>query len=353
MKKKNVLKIFHLPDDMGMRAYSLSRSEKVLSLDSQMIVRRRGVHDSAWVKPLQSSNKLVFFWKLLKAFISTLKADVIMANNGASLLDFSRFHLDLLDIRIYKFLGKKIIVTYQGCDVRMCRDCPIRDSLSSNEKCVNCPPQYSYADFDRIKRRRLNIWLRYADAVLGITPDLCRVEGVKYTPHAKLVQQNLKKNKKKDGKIFIAHPPKPQIKGTDKIEEEICKLVKEYPNTVEYVSISGLSWKECQKVLSDCDIVVDQILYGWYGGISVEAALLGTLPIAYIDSDLLRFIPENMRNNLPVYSIFNKDELFGTLRRLIKDRELLARETLRCHKSAMKFHEGKAVSKFLIKEYYE
>lgn len=351
------MKIVHLPSDLGMRAYSLSRAEQELGLDSWMIVKRIGIHNSSSVQPLLSNNLLGSILCLLIAWRNSLKADVIMANQSSTLLDFGRINFELLDLPIYKLLRKRIIVTYQGCDIRFCENCPIRAALSSEETCTNVPKNLNYQEFDNWKLKRFQIWSKYADAILGITPDLCRVQGVMYSPHAKFIENvNYAKNfprKPANSTIRIAHMPKQHIKGSEWIEPILKKLEVNFPNKVEYIKISGLSWQDSLKTLANCDILIDQVLSGWYGGISVEAALLGVLPIAYIDSDLLRFVPENMGVNLPVLALSDKEELPSVLEKLISHRDYLTQEALRCHKSALQFHEAKVVAKQLISQYYQ
>ena len=352
-------KVVHLPADLGMRAYSLSQVERASGLESYMIVRSRGVHNSDWVEPLYSSNPIVYGWRLLRAFLKSSKADVIMANAGTSLIDFPRLHLELMDVALYRLLGKRLIVTYQGCDIRLCESCPIRASLEAqalSETCVNVPLGFTYRKFDRLKLKRFKVWSRYADVILGITPDLCLMEGIVYSPHAKLLDAlELKATKNEDqgdSKVRIAHMPKKHVKGSEWIEQQLETLCVNFPNEVEYVPIEGLAWKDCLKVLSSCDILIDQVLQGWYGGISVEAALLGVFPIAYVNPDFLRFVPDNMRNDLPVLALEDKVDLLHVLEQLISCRDGILQEAARCRQSALKFHEAKAVAQRIIEQYY-
>jgi hypothetical protein len=350
------LRVVHLPTDLGMRAYSLSRAESELGLDSRMIVRQAGVHNSAAIQPLHSPSRIAYLWRVLRSFLRTLRADVIMANQGATLLDFPSAGVELADLPVYRAAGKKIVVTFQGCDVRACEGCPVRASLPPSETCVNVLPGLTYEQFDWMKQRRLRIWRRYADVILGITPDLCRAHGVRYTPHAKYLEEDvpaLRRDEARSGPVLrIAHMPKPHIKGTEWIEPQIETMRSRFPGRVEYVPIAGVSWKAALGLLASCDVLIDQVLIGWYGGISVEAALLGVLPIAYIDADLLRFVPKEMRNDLPVLALSAKEELPAVLEGLLRDPERLREEQRRCTDSAMRFHEAHTVAEDLIRQHY-
>jgi glycosyltransferase involved in cell wall biosynthesis len=48
------------------------------------------------------------------------------------------------------------------------------------------------------------------------------------------------------------------------------------------------------------DLVIDQLLVGWYGGMAVEAMALGKPVISYIREGDLRFIPPAMSSQLPI-----------------------------------------------------
>jgi hypothetical protein len=350
------LRIVHLPTDLGMRAYSLSQAERRLGHDSDVIVRMAGVHQSGSARPLQARNRLVAAWRWLVAMVRALRADVVMANSGSTLLDFSTRspRLHLMELPLYRAMGKRVVVTFQGCDVRPCEGCPVRASLPDGVACVNLPPGSSYDDFDRHKARRLERWRANADLVLGITPDLCRVPGVQYSPHAKWIageQAAPAPRERRPGTLRIAHMPRACIKGTEWFEPRMAEFAAEFPGRVEYVPITGMSWTEALRTLASCDVLLDQLLVGWYGGISVEAALLGVLPIARVDPDLLRFVDSPMRDDLPVLGLRDREELFPRLRSFLEDPESLRREAERCRRSALAYHEAGVVAQGLLQRH--
>jgi hypothetical protein len=279
-----------------------------------------------------------------------------MFNQGISLLHMPRIKLNLIDAPVYKYLGKRIIVTYQGCDIRICEMCPVRKEITKYDQCKNVPIGMTYSQYDKAKMKLYNIWVKYADAILGITPDLCRVDGVVYSPHAKYLPTiNTKRKNDRDSaneKYLIGHMFKKHHKGSEFIEKELDRLCSNYPNKVEYIKIGGLSWRGCLETLSSCDILIDQVLLGWYGGISVEAALLGTLPLAYIDKEILQYVPKDMRKDLPVLGLEDKENLYSTLVNLIHDEDFLTRETGRCRTSANRWHDARNVSRQIIERYY-
>ena len=348
-------RIIHAPTDLGMRGYSLCKAERALGLDSRQIVRRKGVHVSGFVDELQSSNKLIYLFRLSKALMQMLVADVIVFNSGRSLLDFTDYNLPLLDLPIWSLLGKRVVVTYQGCDVRPCCGCPVRDAITDGMPCRVLAKNLTYDAFDAAKKIRLRKFRKYAHVLLGITPDLCQVEGIVYSPHAKSLSANslaVTPFERAALPLRIGHMPKNHIKGSEQIEPIILSLCEQYPDKYQYVPITGLPWKEALEELKSCHIVVDQILMGWYGGISVESALLGVPSVAQINSELLKFIPEPMRNDLPVILINDISELSRLLEHFAKDRKALDKEALRCNRSARKWHDAQVVARDMIQDHY-
>ena len=61
-----------------------------------------------------------------------------------------------------------------------------------------------------------------------------------------------------------------------------------------------MSNREARKIYESADLLVDQLLCGWYGGLAVELMALGTPVVCYIREEDLHFIPEKMRNKLPI-----------------------------------------------------
>jgi hypothetical protein len=310
------------------------------------------------VRPLRSRNRLVTAWRWAGALLRAFRSDVVMANSGSTLMDFSTRSVHLAELPVYRALGKRVIVTFQGCDVRPCEGCPVRAALPAGEMCDNVPSGWDYDRFDAYKRRRLARWRRYADVLLGITPDLCRVEGVRYTPHAKWLAEGsapAPRPPRAPGDtrpLRIAHMPKRHIKGSEWVEPALRELCAERPGQVEYVPISGMGWNEALRALASCDVLVDQVLIGWYGGISVEAAMLGVLPLAVVDPALLRHVEPPLRDDLPVLGLARKEEMLPALRRLLDDPALLRREAERCRRSALANHEAQAVAAELARRYY-
>jgi glycosyltransferase involved in cell wall biosynthesis len=70
----------------------------------------------------------------------------------------------------------------------------------------------------------------------------------------------------------------------------------------EFQLVEDLTQAEAKELYRRADIVVDQLLLGWYGGLAVEAMALGRPTVAYLRDDDLSFLPAQMRAEIPVIS---------------------------------------------------
>lgn len=111
---------------------------------------------------------------------------------------------------------------------------------------------------------------------------------------------------------LVLHAPTNQaFKGTEAIEKAIEALKNEVP--FRYVRIENMAHREATQWYKNADIVIDQILCGSYGLLSVEAMAYGKPVIAFIRPDLaLRM------NDLPICSA-NPDTIYDVLGELLRN----------------------------------
>jgi glycosyltransferase involved in cell wall biosynthesis len=69
---------------------------------------------------------------------------------------------------------------------------------------------------------------------------------------------------------------------------------------VEFDLVEGVDRHEARRRLERADVVVDQLLVGWYGGVAVEAMALGKPVVAYLRHEDLCAVPAEMRRELPI-----------------------------------------------------
>jgi glycosyltransferase involved in cell wall biosynthesis len=155
-------------------------------------------------------------------------------------------------------------------------------------------------------------------------PDLFRV-----VPEATLVQQAIdldywkpercEPQSREDGIIRIAHAPSMRRKkGTEFVERAIAHLQTE-SIPVELVLIEKLPFNQVKALYESCDIGVDQVLYGWYGKVSIELMALGRPVVCFIDPQWFPY-----RADMPIVNASPRD-LTDRLRELVQDVNLRKR----------------------------
>ena len=187
------------------------------------------------------------------------------------------------DIPLLKARKKKILFRFSGFDVR----------LPSKDKKVNpySPFNYGYTHkFDEKSQQKfLDFLEEYVDQFLVQDPELQQ-----FCPKAKIIPRalNLKdwKNigiEKSDVPLIVHAPSDPLCKGTNFILKAVEDLKEEGLN-FEFKLISGLTHKEAIEYYQKSDIVIDQILIGATGVLSLEAMALGKPVIVYLREDLFK-----------------------------------------------------------------
>ena len=241
-----------------------------------------------------------------------------------NLLDYDIYHfewgLDLYrDSRFAKKianLGKPIICTYHGQDMRTRGVMPMMNKLSQ----LNLTSEFDLLDkHPRIKY----LFLPY--------------DTTRYKPNFSLNRS-----------IKICHSPTNRYyKGSDEIIS-ICEKIALREN-VEFVLIENMSHSAAMQIKSECDIFIDQINNrgGWgYGMNSIEALSMGLCCITELVPQYVNFIPDH-----PFINITEKT-LKEELENLINDPEKIIEYKKRSREWVAKYHEvEKVIDKLYV--YYE
>ncbi len=257
---------------------------------------------------------------------------------GVTLLPFN------LDLPILKLLGKKIIMSYCGSDVRLFEIERRRNPYISLLETGRNKPEN-----DGKKKLRMlwhNFWVDKFTAgeiiyksVLRMIPKrkvddsmFVSVDGVdtsEITP---------KYASKKIPKIVHA-PTDEDLKGTKYLEKTLENL-KEKGLSFEYMKINDRDHDEAMKDYRTADIIVDQLLIGGMGKFSVEAMALGKPVVVYLNEDIASELPD-----VPIVNanIHNLDEVLTELIQCPKKRKKIG-------KRARKFVENHCEKRDLLEE---
>ena len=352
------MKVLHCPTDVGGNPWCLSRAERMLGIQSDVVVFK-----STWLK--YPADKRLYFEK--KHFISRELSrlrffkqaieeyDVFHFNFGRSIIDypFSGF-FNHIDLPLLKKMGKKIVVTFQGCDARIKSFCIKNFKISA---CAECDVWYCNFILDQFKKKRIQKVLKYADQVFVLNPDLLHVvPDAEFLPYCADTHRltKLQKNKNKivneenKNTITILHAPTSRaIKGT-KYLLQACKKLRENGYNIELQLIEKTSHEKAIRMYLDADIVVDQLLVGWYGAFAVEVMALGKPVICYLREEDLNFLP--FKDKIPIINAtpFN---IYDVLKNIIDEFNNLSRISKLCKRYVRFVHDPIKIAKRVIKAY--
>jgi glycosyltransferase involved in cell wall biosynthesis len=232
---------------------------------------------------------------------------------GSSLLGFGRHpHLDLPLLRA---MGKRIFVHFRGLDLVDLEYFDYLRAIGRGES-VPEPPMSRPEQLESLRR-----WRKHAHGLLVSEPDLLWV-----APEAELVQQaidlttwstqRVAPQSVEDGIIRVVHAPSMRRKkGTEFVEASVAELQDE-GLPVELILLEGMPATEVQAHYQRADIGIDQVIYGWYGKVSVELMATGRPVICYINDELRPY-----RADMPIVSARPTD-LTDQLRTLVRDADL-------------------------------
>lgn len=260
------------------------------------------------------------------------------------------FLQDKKDIELIKAAGKKMVMHHRGNDVRS--RTRARQGKDYTNPYVNA--DCSFPD-EQIEQNLKYFAKHMACAIVQdyelykYVIDYYQAEGKPVFVLPRLIKTSsfspLYPKPQKNQPLQIVHAPTNRaFKGSDAIEQVINQLKSQYP--IEYKSVEGLTHQQALEIYKRADIVIDQILCGAYGNLSVEAMALGKPVICYIRPDLVSHYPQD----LPIISA-NPDTLYAVLQQLLKHPEQLYHLGQKGRQYVEKHHEASKVIQELLQIY--
>jgi len=308
---KNSLKILHVGNIAGI-ATTLANEQKkmghkatVMSFNKHCLFHKSDYDNYILDKIPFNIFKNIFL--ILKLFP---KHDVLHFH-ARSILPF------FLDLPLWKFLGKTIVVHYHGSDIRY------KNNSLCVKKCANC------------------VFVSTPD-LLEWAPDAIWVPNpIDVDKYSNLGEFN---NQESESILIIHAPTVREVKGTQYIVDAIDKL-KQEGYTVELKILECLSHDQIIMEFIKADIIVDQLLLGWYGVVSIEGMSLKKPVCVYIRDDLIQFIPKGSFVNC------NPENIYVILKRVIEDSNLRKDIATNGYDFVCKFHNAEMVAKVIVAKY--
>ena len=291
-----------------------------------------------------SANPLASFLQRIYVFFKILPRYEIWHFNYATTFFF--YPVNLL---ILKLCGKKIVCTFRGSEVLSGLDFMPSRSIINNVK-FSWPEWYrtlvNLSFFIKFKMKlRIKVFRWLSDKIILTGPFLISSVG-KYDeiiPYGRDITQiqfnSLGKNQRKALRILHA-PSRDETKGTDEVIKIFKKLSHEYPMH-DFKILRALPHEELVEEMARADIVIDQLLVGWYGGQAVEAMALGKCVMSFINPVYLELMV--FGRDLPIFNT-NLWNLKNDLETLIKSPALRQKLGERGLKFVKKFHSAQKIA---------
>ncbi|MDQ0207863.1 glycosyltransferase [Alkalicoccobacillus murimartini] len=257
---------------------------------------------------------------------------------------------DFRDLEWIKKTGGKVIMHHRGTDVRTrvlakngadyenhyvnaessLPDDMIHENLVTFSKYIDAAIVQDYELYKYVKP-----YYEKENVPIHVLPRLCMIND--YKPSYPSITTT---------RPLVVHAPSQrEFKGTEEVEKAVVELQQEIP--FDFQLIENTTHKEATALYQNADIIVDQILCGMYGNLSVEAMALGKAVIAYIRPDLKETLPQT----LPIQSA-NPDTIKEVLRGLLLDAHARHRLGVEGRNYVEAYHDAVTVTKKL-KEIYQ
>lgn len=362
------LRVLHLPTTVGGNPQGLARAERALGLDSHSLTFQQTVYqypaDEVLFDPADGwLRREAKRWAVLRRALRDY--DVVhfnfgetlfpcrlpSARPGAPLARLYRRAVQFVDLRLLKRAGKAVFVTYQGDDARQGDYCRQHFEISPAGE---VEPDYYSPETDARKRRMIRAMDRWADRIYALNPDLLHVLPARaaFLPYASVDLPDWDPAPRAPGAppVVLHAPSHRGVKGTRFVLDAVTRLKAEGV-PVELLLVEGLSHAEARRLYLRADLLVDQLLCGWYGALAVELMALGRPVVAYLREADLAFLPAAMRHELPMISA-TPASIYTVLRELLTARRYELPELGRRSRAYVeRWHDPLEVARQLKRDY--
>lgn len=346
------MRVLHLRSSIGANAYNLAVGERKNGLSSTVIIDDPTMYSNQADVILKSSkNKYLNLIQRIRFFMKiSNKFDVIHYSWGSMLIQARKYNLFGLDLKYFKNKGKVIAVTFQGSDARQARYCVDNyETTFYTEK-----DAFEQKEDDERRAFRIKFYDENADLIYAINPDLMNVlpARAKFRPYTKLQPEEWVphySNYQKERTVILHAPTKRHVKGTDYIVNAVEKLQSEGYN-IEFLLLENIPNSKVIEYYKKADLVIDQLLVGWYGGFAVECMALGKPVMCYIRESDMKHIPAQMNKDMPIIRV-NKETLYEQLKKVLDNKQDLETVAYKSREYIETWHDPKIIARGIIADY--
>ncbi len=251
--------------------------------------------------PIDKTHPLLLYLYSVSFFIFSLfRYDIFHFISGETILTRK---LRRYELWVYRLFGKKVIMHFVGSDIRSedyikWKGENIEEYLEGTK---NKPKMTEEFQDKLISDAR-----KYARRIIVSTPDLLEImpEAI-YFPvliDANEFEEKFRQDQNVNSSVIkVLHSPSGfGLKGSLYIETILAELKEIYQDKIELMlpgkdkrSSYSMTRYDLLHTFKKTDIVIDQMLIGWYGLKSVEALTYGCNVVCYIEKGLENYIEED------------------------------------------------------------
>jgi hypothetical protein len=215
-----------------------------------------------------------------------------------------------LEFLIYRIFRRRVVLSFVGADIRSTAYLARKEKALQNEPArrgeprrLDCGPVT-----EPWQRRLLRDAAHFGDAVLVSTPDLLELlPDADYLPVTLDVDQIYQRLQevpvatRRSNEVVLFHAGHQwHTKGTASILRAMKDVQEEFngrarivvPGITPRYTGYAVTREEMFTLMRAADIVVDQVLVGWYGMLSIEALLAGKVAVCYLDERFASHLPD-------------------------------------------------------------
>ena len=352
------MRVLHAPINIGNQPWVLSRNERKLGIESDLIVHYvpPTLHyraDKA-LGSLGGDSEAELRARIGAGLTAPLEYDVLHYYFGRTLFswdDYRSSPLRLLDLKIAKALGRRVFFTLQGCDVRLAGESSRRNAITPCRKGLCQFFEACTTQLDAARRNLIADALPLADRVFYLNPELGHyVRGAEFLPYSNVEVSDVEVVPPSvRGPVTIVHAPTDAtIKGTPAILEALDALRGQYD--FELVLVQNMSHEEAMRIYRRADLVIDQVLAGWYGGLAVEVMAMGKPVLCYLREADFGNVPAAMVADLPIRNV-RPTHLAPDIAAALDRRAEWPEWSARSRRYVERWHDPAAIAAAMIRAY--
>lgn len=254
------------------------------------------------------------------------------------------FFSDKRDLAMLKQAGKKMIVHHHGSDIRVLSVAKrlnpyvrVKPEWTEEKIYSNVETLSGYIDHAVVQDPELEGYISHMYKHTHIIPHTINVRNFK--PKYP--------DPRKTSPLVVHAPTSRDLKGTEFILQAVHDL-KESEIPFQFKLLEGITYEETRNLLSQADIVIDQLRIGASGYISSEAMAFGKPVICYLREDLVTKYP----GNTPIINA-NPSTITSVLKELIQRPKSWNKLGKRGRKYIETYHDSPVVAQRYLDIYNE